>query len=134
VTKGNVIYITVASNDSTKTKNVMTATTEILVDYIRANNQMAQDSKILFDRANDPEEPTVTRNSNTVKFLLLGGVGCALVAAVVLAIIVIADQRIKNETDLSDRYGIPVLGSIPDFEDKNLKKGGYYHDYKYKEE
>jgi capsular polysaccharide biosynthesis protein len=133
VTKGNVIYVIVTSNSADKTKRIMTATNEILVDYIRENSSAAKDTKILFYKANNPQEPTKTFNSNTLEFTLVGGFGCALLAAIVLAIIVIADQRVKSEVDLSDRYGIPVLGSIPDFEDKNLRKGGYYHDYKYKE-
>jgi uncharacterized protein involved in exopolysaccharide biosynthesis len=131
--KGNVIYVTVTTESEKQTLDIMTITTSIFSDYIKENYNMAEDDSIMFSLANDVDEPEDEVNSDTLLFTAVGGVGCAVVSLLVMAIIVTVDQRVKSEEELTDRYGITVLGSIPDFEDKNLEKGGYYHGYKYEE-
>jgi capsular polysaccharide biosynthesis protein len=131
--KGNVIYVTVTSLSETETLAIMNATTNIFIDYIKDNYNMAEDDSIMFSLANDVDEPEDDVVSNTLLFTAIGGVGCMAVCVLIMALIVTIDQRVKSEYELAERYGITVLGSIPDFEDKNLEKGGYYHGYKYEE-
>jgi hypothetical protein len=130
---GNVIYVTVTSTSKTKTAGIISATTKIFSDYIRENYNMAADDSVMFSLANDVDEPEAVFNSNTLLYTLIGGLGCVVVLALVMGTIVTVDQRVKSEEELTEHYGITVLGSIPDFEDKNLEKGGYYHGYKYEE-
>lgn len=72
--------------------------------------------------------PVFVKSSKAVKYAIIGGGGLVFLDVLVLAIIAIADTRVKGEEDLTAKYGLPVLGKIPNFEDKDLEKGVYsYH-------
>lgn len=122
---GNFIFITATAEEPVYAYNVLMSVTNIFEDYIRENYRMTEDSSLVFSLANDIEIPTEPK-SDKVKDTVIGGVGCMAVSILVLVLIVIFDQKVKNEDDLTSRYGIAVLGSIPNFEDKDLSKGGYY--------
>ncbi len=122
---GNFIYITATAEDAVYAYDILTSVTNIFEDYIKENYHMTEDSSLVFSLSNDIEIPTEPE-SDKVRDTIIGGVVCMAVSILVLVLIVIFDQRVKNEDDLTNRYGIAVLGSIPNFDDKNLSKGGYY--------
>lgn len=122
---GNFIYVTVTSGYQDYTYDLMNAVVNIYPKYIQENYNMASDSSIIFSLINDIEQPSPVVNSETTKYTILGGLGLAVLAAVVLAVIYLVDTRVKGESELTATYDLPVLGSIPDFYDKQLEKTGY---------
>ena len=81
----------------------------------------------MFSLANDLEVPAEpVADMSVLQYMLIFGAVCLVLCIVVLAIIEMADQRVKGEDDLVATYNLAVLGSVPDFEDKNLTRGGYY--------
>lgn len=122
---GNFIFITATSSEPVYAYDILVSVTNIFEDYIRENYHMTEDSSLVFSLSNDLEIPTEPE-SDKVKNTVIGGVGCMAVSILVLVLIVIFDQKVKNEDDLTSKYGIAVLGSVPNFEDKGLKKGENY--------
>lgn len=57
---------------------------------------------------------------NTAKGFLLG----AVLAAALIVLLEVVDDRVKNEEELEHRYGIAVMGTIPDL--AAAKKDGFY--------
>lgn len=131
---GNYIYITSTSTSPKEAYDILMTITELFSDYINENYPIADNEMISFSCVNDIDMPTTpVSDTSVVKYTLIAGLGLAVLSVIVLAIIVIADQRVKGEDDLIARYNIAVLGSVPDFDDKELVKGGYYYAKKEKE-
>ena len=61
----------------------------------------------------------------TVTNTCIGFIVGAAIAFLIVFIIDLNDKTIKGETDFSECYNIPVLGSIPDFENTDAQSGGY---------
>lgn len=53
----------------------------------------------------------------------------AIVAYAIFFIIELNDRTVKGEANFSENFNIPVLGSVPDFEDPENNKGGYNYAY-----
>ena len=125
---GNYIYITATSPDPDMTYDIIVAASEILNEYVSENYILAGSAeRLVFSLANDlevPQEPVA--DMSVLQYMLIFGAVCLVLCIVVLAIIEMADQRVKGEDDLVATYNLAVLGSVPDFEDKNLTRGGYY--------
>lgn len=104
----------------------------LLSGYIKDNYLMAGDSSLqisLINELNLPDEPEADRS---VLIGTLVGAAAALVISVIAVYCTVhADKRIKEESDITSKYNVPVLGTIPDFYDKELGKNGYYSSYKY---
>lgn len=65
---------------------------------------------------------TTSESLGYVKKCLIGFAAGAVLAALYIILRDILDIRIKNSDDLAERYGIPVLGSIPEFEFRAVPK------------
>lgn len=129
---GNYIYVTATSEDPYLVYDLLNAVDSLLADYIKENYAVGGEL-LTFSLANDIDMPSPISDTSVLKYTLIAGLGLAVLSVIVLAIIVIADQRVKGEDDLIARYNIAVLGSVPDFDDKELVKGGYYYAKKEKE-
>lgn len=69
------------------------------------------------------DEATRARNSESLgypKKIALGSIIGAFVAAAYIVLRNILDIRIKTEEELVEKYNIPVLGSIPNFESRGV--------------
>ena len=68
-------------------------------------------------------EPSNSRNMarNTVMGFLIG----AILAFLIVLIVDVSDVRIKDEDDIIDRYSVPLIGSVPNFETSKKKGYGY---------
>ncbi|MBO4693003.1 MAG: hypothetical protein J5659_01225 [Clostridia bacterium] len=66
----------------------------------------------------------------TIKSTLLYGFGAAFILYLIFVFFELFNNKIKGEEDFTSRYNIPLLGSIPDFDEARkasaYKKGGYY--------
>ncbi len=59
----------------------------------------------------------------TARTTLVSGVAGAILAYIVLFIIESTNRAIKGEEDFTNNFDVPLLGSVPDFE--NAESGGY---------
>ena len=66
----------------------------------------------------------------TFKTTVLTSFSAALILFVALVIVELLNNTVKGEEDFTSRYNIPILGTIPDFDEARkvsaYKKGGYY--------
>lgn len=76
----------------------------------------------IIDYATVPEEPSSPSYSRNT---LLGGViGCAL-AVVIITLMFLLDNRIKDEEDLTQMFDLPILSRIPDLSGANMHSKAY---------
>ena len=66
----------------------------------------------------------------TFRTTVLVSFGSTIVLVIALMFVEFLNNTVKGEEDFTSRYTIPVLGTIPDFEEarkvSSYKKGGYY--------
>lgn len=79
--------------------------------------------------------PTGQYSPHPMKNAAIGAVIGALLVIILVIVRSLTDTRIKNEQDLQERFGIPVIGTIPNYEDatNGKKKYGKYGNYGYYE-
>ena len=78
---------------------------------------------------NKAKVPTVPFLPNYTSNMLLGAICGMLLALVFATILFLKDTRIKDESDLTDMYDLPILGRIPDMDgDLTNKVYGYAED------
>ncbi|HOA31721.1 MAG TPA: Wzz/FepE/Etk N-terminal domain-containing protein [Clostridia bacterium] len=68
--------------------------------------------------------PTKPSSPNVPMYTALGGLLGLILSCGVILLIDHLDNTVKGGEDLSQRYGLPVLGEVPGFHTKD--KGGYY--------
>ena len=123
----NTITITSQSRDPEQAYNTLSVIVELFEDYVKEQYKVADNASLVFSQINDIEQPVKPETNKSIAiFTVVGALAATLISMLVLAIIVITDQRVKSEEDLVDKYGIAVLGSVPNFEDKDLENGGEY--------
>ena len=73
----------------------------------------------IFEEALKPSAPSSpNKTRNVIIGFLLGG----LIAAAIVIIQFIIDDRIRNEEDITKYVDLPVLGVMPALDSKNSKK------------
>jgi capsular polysaccharide biosynthesis protein len=68
--------------------------------------------------------PTKPSSPNVAMYTALGGLLGLILSCGIIILIDYLDNTVKGGEDLSQRYGLPVLGEVPSFQNKD--KGGYY--------
>lgn len=63
--------------------------------------------------------PSITKNT------VIGALLALLIALALVIVQDLMDDRIRSANDLEKRFGISILGTIPDFDSAGQKKGGY---------
>lgn len=66
----------------------------------------------------------------TVTNTFVGFIAGAAIAFLIALIVDLNDKTIKGETDFTECYNMPILGSIPDFENTEAVSGGYQNGIK----
>ncbi len=126
-TQGTLIYVTVDTGDPALSYRITHAVTSHLSDYIISHYGLAGGNSMVFSLINTPEPPEEPVASNTrTTFTLLGAVAFAAICFALIALTALLDNKVKKEEDLTNHFNIPVLGTVPDFYDSDLYKGGYY--------
>lgn len=106
-----VFQVSVSNNDPKHAKIIAEEIARMAPDEIK---RVVKSGTIeLIEAANVPQSPSFPN----IKFNSLLGLMLGLAVSVVLAFLIeILDTTVKNATDLSETYGLPVLGSIPTIE------------------
>lgn len=77
-----------------------------------------------------PVMPTSKYKPNAVKNAFLGFLLGTVLTIALIIIMFVRDDKVKNETDLEDRFSIPIVGVLPDI-NLTSKDSDYYYDYSY---
>lgn len=88
----------------------------------------------VIDYAKQPENPS---SPSLIKNIVVGGLLGGLLAAAYVTMMFLLDVRVKDEDELAQMFGLPVLGQIPSFDKKVSKprkkrKRGAYEAYESK--
>jgi len=122
-TSGNFINVTVTTSSAQLSYDLMKAILDIYPTYIKTNYILAKDDNLEFSLMSDivvADELIGVPALGKIPCTLIGGLGCTVVLLIVLAIIYMTDYRVKNEDELTEKYGAAILAAIPDYYDKNL--------------
>lgn len=63
-----------------------------------------------------PEEADEPENLHTARNAVIGLVAGAVVAMVIIFLVNMFDTRVKSKDELVSKYGLPILGEIPDLD------------------
>ncbi len=115
-----IISITVTSADPQEARDIAMAYAEFAPAFIEA--KMETDRPNIFEEA---RVPTVPSSPSKVRNIILGFLLGGMLAAAIVVVQFIVDDRIRNAEQLERRLGLPVLGMMPVQEsDRNVKKAG----------
>ncbi|MBQ8555920.1 MAG: hypothetical protein IJ438_08615 [Clostridia bacterium] len=123
-TSTRILSITVTSPDPQEAKDMAMTYAQVAVEFIAA--KMNADKPTIFEEPRVPENPA---SPSMVKNLILGFLLGAVVAAAIIVVQFIADDRIRNSDRLEKQLGLATLGMMPVQEKKSkgkntTKKGG----------
>ena len=126
-TQGTIIRVAVDTGDPTLSYSIINSIINNLQDHIKSEYKLAGIDSMVFSLVNTPVMPEKPVESNTrVVFTLVGAAAFAFICLAIIVLVAFADNKVKKEEDLTNRFNIPVLGTIPNFFDSDLYKGGYY--------
>lgn len=120
-----LIDVVVRSKNGEFAKDLANAIAEKAPEYLKTFVPQATAKK--FKTAQDYSKVSPNTTITTIVSAFLG----ACVCTVIIIIRVLNDQTVKGEDDFAERFDIPVLGSVPNFDlGKSTKgKGGYMNEY-----
>ncbi|MBR2861507.1 MAG: hypothetical protein IKB86_06690 [Clostridia bacterium] len=97
-----------------------------------ANTRISQttSTQISFAEVESPRVPTAPTNPNPVRNAILAFVIVAVLVLCVQLFREMFDTRIREEDELIERYQLPIMAAIPDFND-NSKRNYYYETISY---
>lgn len=107
-TDTNILSISVKANDSHDAFLIAESISHNAPDEIRRVFEGGSVKLI-----NNAEESMTPIPSNSLKRGLIGFAAGAALAALIIFLINIFDTRVKNSEELSSKYGLPILGEIP---------------------
>ncbi len=79
----------------------------------------------------DPKVPTAKFSPSTKKNVLIAMLLGIVVAVAFIVIRELLDTRVKDQKELSDYFGVPVIGTIPNFEHATASSYGGKYGYGY---
>ncbi|MBR6765979.1 MAG: hypothetical protein IKM06_05785 [Clostridia bacterium] len=78
----------------------------------------------------EPVLPEGPSSPNTMSYTIIAALAMAIIVFAIQLLREMLGKKIKDESELSKRYDIPVIASIPDFNDAIRKSSKYaYSDY-----
>ena len=124
-----ILNITVKTPNKADTKKICDAFTAVVPAYAEELNFGYFD---FFENFRTPSKSSV----DIINICLIAFLGAfAVMYMIFFMVSEINNKRVNENTDLPNRYQLPVIGKIPDFNanrsQKNKKEGGYYEEAKY---
>lgn len=112
-----IISIVVETDSAEKSYKITEAIVDNFSEYMEQLPQLGGANSMKYTLVNTPElAKGPEAGTSRFVYAVLFGAALGVLAAVVLIVISLADTRIKNEEDLTDKYTLPVLGVIPYFD------------------
>lgn len=112
------IDINVTGTSSENAKIIANNFAELAPQYLKSI--IPQASAIIVENADSVSIVSPKTKIDVAAATLLG----AVLIIILLIILEMLDQTIKNEEDFARSYDVPILGTVPDFENFNKTKGG----------
>ena len=106
-----ILYITVTSTDPHEAKLLADTYAQVAREFIAS--KMNTDMPSIFEEAREPVSPS---SPNKVRNIAVGFFLGALLAALIIIIQFVADDRIRNSESIERKLGLSVLGMMPDEE------------------
>ena len=103
-----VLYITCSSASKTEAKNLAETYAQKAIEVIPV--WMGTEAPKLFET---PQEPTKPSSPNNVRNILIGIIAGGLLAAMIIVIQFITDDRIRTTESIEKHLHIPSLGMMP---------------------
>ncbi len=110
-----VLRISVTSVNPDDAREIAFAFRKCIPDYLK-NHNLGSAAPL-----NTPVEPRVS-NASTVKNTVLGAFIGAVVAAGIVIVLAMFDNSVKDEEEVTARFGVPVLSEIPSLIVKDKKE------------
>lgn len=124
-TNSQLVTLDVTMEDPQEAKNLASAIAKVapghIADIVEGSSMKVVASPVL---ASSPYAPSLPKNT------AVGAIIGFLIAIAIIVISELTDDRIKSVEELEKRFGIPVIGIIPSFEDATRNKGNYNYYYK----
>lgn len=120
VNQTQLITVYVTMTDPNKALSYANAIVGIAPDYI-ASIVEGSSMKI----ATYPVLATKKHSPSNRRNLMLGMILGAVIAAFLIFIRAMLDTRVKSEDDLKERFGLPIIGTIPNVEEAAGNRAGY---------
>lgn len=123
-TNTQLVTLNVTMQSAEDAKKLADAIADVAPDYIadivEGSSMKIVSSPVL---ATSKYSPSISKN--TVIGALIG----LLLALVIVTVQYLTDDRIHSAADLEKKFGISIMGSIPDFATVGKQKGGYGYYY-----
>lgn len=116
-----IIKVNVTSESPATCQTYAQAIAEVAVDEV-ASIVEGSSMRII----DDPVYPTGIASPNYAKNAVVGALLGFLLAAAVIVLRAVLDDRIRDEETLESRFGIPILGTIPNAASASSVGGNYY--------
>lgn len=109
VKETEIIHISVNDTDPQRAMKIANETADVFKKEIK--NIMSIDNVIILEDASKPEKPL---NPNVVKRTALVGIVAFTISCIYAIYRELTDSTFRKPEELQERYGIPVIGIIPD--------------------
>lgn len=114
------IHVDVKTLNAQLSYDIANAVVATFDDYVKENYPLTATSTLSCTLINIPEKAINPSNSRGLVGMTIGfGLGALALTYILFLLIVIADDRIKCENDITSRYKTPVIASIPKYEHAN---------------
>ena len=125
-TSATTEIITVYVKGTSPTNAMYLAQAVSIAAQSRISNIIEGSSMVIVDEPYLPIEKFSPSNAkNTIIGFLIG----AVLVCGIIAIKEITNTRVRDESSLEDRFSIPVLGTVPNFQSAHKAASGYYGGY-----
>jgi len=120
-----IITITVSTHDPDTCIKAAMAAAEAANEYIGEKT----DTKASIVTIDNPVRPDSPDSPNPRRNALIAGLIAAVLTYAIYLFVEILGTKVKDEVELSNRYDLPVIACIPDFNETTKHKGSYYEAY-----
>lgn len=118
-TNTQMIYITVTDEDAYRATKITNELTDVFSEKVKEIYKIENVSVV-----DEAEVPMTPSNINTTRTtIIFAGIGFIL-SMIVIYIVSILDNTVKNAKDIEKATGLPVLAELPqcDFSEKSIKR------------
>ncbi len=116
ITDTAMFRVTVTTGDAELSYKIAKQLETTIPNYFKTKNQGLVKASVE-DRA---LKASTARSLGYPKKCAIAAIAGMIVAAAYVALRTLLDVRIRSTDELTEKYSIPVLGAIPDFESKNV--------------
>ena len=114
------LYVTLATREDAKklADSIAKVAPDFVANIVEGSSMKLVSYPIIADKKFSP---------SYTKAAIIGAVAGFFICAAFVTIRSLLDTKVKNEKELEERFGISVIGTIPNFKGASTDQGGYYY-------